>query len=182
MAVKVENTFGPAILTPKGKLFFFDLDTPNTVEKHPNNLYPSDRYDITMGFEKSVDLSALKAACTDVAVKAFGSADGIAMPFANGDEKSSTSMHGHIIIRAKSTKRPGLVDTQRQRICEEEVRAGMFGRLQLTPMSYVSGRDKSVTLLLKNTQVFVDQEYEALGGGESAESAFGGDNEFKDFN
>jgi len=120
-----DNIFGPAVVTPKGKLFFFDFDTPNTQAKHPKNLYPSDKYDVTLGFTSDTDLAGLQKACSDVAVQAFGSADGVDLPFANGDEKAMDSMKGHTIIRAKSGKRPGLVDGKKGRITEEECDAGM---------------------------------------------------------
>jgi len=176
---KQDNTFGVPTVTPKGKVFFFDLDTPNTKEKHPNNEYPSDKYDITMGFDKKTDLSKLKKECEAVAKTAFGTVDGVDLPFADGDEKSMASMKGLIIIRAKSTKRAGLVDASKQRITEAEVEAGMFVRVQVTPMSYISGKTKGVTFLLKNVQVFTDLPFDALGGGQSAEAAFD-DDDFDD--
>ena len=173
MAKVQDNKFGKAIVTPRGKLFFFDFDTPNTVEKHPKNQFPSQKFDCTLGLPKNTDLKELKAECDAVAKEAFGSSDGVDMPFANGDEKSMDSMKGHIIIRAKGTKRPGLVDGTKQRITEAECVAGMWARLQVTPMSYISGKTKGVTLLLKNAQVLVSSPYESLGGNQAAEDAFG---------
>lgn len=172
MAKTNENVFGVAKVTPKGKLFFFDFDTPNTVAKHPKNKFPSDRFDCTIGFEKTANLTELKDECKRVAKEAFGSDAGVEMPFADGDEKSMDSMKGLIIVRAKSTKRPGLVDGKKQRITENECDAGMVAKLHVTPMSYISGKTKGVTLLLKNAQVLVDAPYESLGGAQSAESAF----------
>jgi len=175
MAAVQDNVFGKATLTPKGKLFFYDFDTPNTVEKHPKNKFPSDKFDVTLGFPTTADLSKLKAECAEVAKQAFKTVDGVEMPFSDGNEKGMDSMAGLIIIRAKSSKRPGLVDTQKEIISEGEVQAGMWARLQLTPMSYISGKTKGVTFLLKNAQVFVDQPYDSLGGSQSAKDAFGDD-------
>lgn len=166
-----ENVFGNAVVTPKGILFFFDFDSPNTAEKHPNNKYPSDKYDVTLGFPKDADLSALKAECERVAKQAFGTAT-FELPFSNGDEKSMDSMHGKTVVRAKCSKRPGLVDGKKQRIVEDECVAGMWAKIQVTPMSYVSGKTKGVTLLLKNAQVLTSTPYTSLGGAQSAESAF----------
>jgi hypothetical protein len=174
---KEDNKFGNPVVTPKGTLYFFDLDTPNTKEKHPNNQYPSDKYDVTMGFPATADLSKIKAECEKVAKEAFGSVEGVEMPFTNGDEKNMDSMAGKIIIRAKSSKRGGLVDGDRQRITEAEVKAGMWARLQVTPMSYKSGKTKGVTFLLKNTQVLTEVEYDNLGGGQAAESVEWGDDD-----
>lgn len=172
---KQEGVFGSPVVTPKGRLSFFDVDTPNTAEKHPKNQYPSGRYDVTLMIAKDVDLSALKAECDKVAKEAFKTLDGVDMPFANGDEKSLASMKGSIIVRAKSTKKPGCVDGSKARITEAAIEAGMWGRMQITPLSYVSGRSKGVTFVLKNVQVFTEQSFEPLSGGASAESAFDDD-------
>ena len=170
-----DNVFGEPTITPKGKLFFFDFDSPNTKEKHANNKFPSERYDVTIGFTKDTDLSALKKECDKVAKEAFKTTEGIEMPFNNGDEKNLDSMKGLIIIRAKSKKKPGCIDADKARITEQDIIAGMWSRIQVTPMSYTSGKTKGVTLLLKNAQVFTAQEYDSLSGGQSAESAFDDD-------
>jgi len=180
MAKVQDNKFGNPVVTPKGKLFFFDFDTPNTVEKHPKNQYPSDKYDVTLGLPKTADLSKLKAECEKVAKEAFGTVDGIEMPFANGDEKTMESMKGHIIIRAKSTKRAGLIDETKQRITEDECDAGMWAKIQVTPMTYQSGKTKGVTLLLKNAQVLVNAPYDSLGGAQSADQVSWGDDDNED--
>ena len=172
-----DNVFGNPVVTPKGILYFGDFDTMNTAEKHPNNKYPSDRFDLTMGFTPETDLSELKAECDKVAKEAFKTTEGVDMPFANGDEKSMSSMAGKIIVRAKSTKRPGLVDETRTRITEDATQPGMNVRAQLAPMSYISGKTKGVTLLLKNVQAFTNEEFESLGGGQAPEAAFGGDDD-----
>lgn len=172
MAKTNENVFGVAKVTPKGKLFFFDFDSPNTVEKHPKNLYPSGKFDVTLGFTKDTDLSELMNECKRIAKEAFGTVDGIDLPFADGDEKSMDSMHGLIIVRAKCSKRPGLVDGKKQRITEDECDAGMWAKIHVTPMTYLSGKTKGVTLLLKNAQVLVNSAYDSLGGAVSAENAF----------
>ena len=181
MAAVQDNVFGKATVTPKGKLFFYDFDSPNTVEKHPKNKYPSDKFDVTLGFPTTADLTKLKAECAEVAKQAFKTTEGVEMPFADGDEKGMASMAGQIVIRAKSSKRPGLVDTQKEIISEDECDAGMWARLQVTPMSYISGKTKGVTFLLKNAQVFVDQSYDSLGGGQSAKDAFASDDFADDF-
>jgi hypothetical protein len=172
-----DNVFGQATVTPKGKLSFFDIDTPNTAVKHPKNQYPSDKFDITLMIPKDTDLSALKAECDKVATQAFKTVDGVDMPFANGDEKAMDSMKGHIILRAKSSKRPGCIDGSKARITEEEVRAGMWAKMQVTPMSYLSGKTKGVTLLLKNVQVLTSQPYDSLEGGAKAEDVFDAEGE-----
>lgn len=169
---QAENVFGPAVVTPRGKLFFFDFDTPNTQAKHPKNRFPSDAFDVTLGFPSSTDLTEIRNACESVAKQAFQTTDGVDLPFANGDEKSMDSMAGHIVVRAKCRKRPGLVDGKKARITENECDAGMWARIQVTPMSYTSGKSKGVTLILKNAQVLTDTPYDSLSGGASAESVF----------
>lgn len=166
-----ENVFGDKVVTPKGRFFFYDIDTPNTQEKHPKNKYPSDKFDVTLGFPKDTDLSKLKAACDKVAMQAFKTKE-VDMPFANGDEKSMDSMKGQIILRAKCSKRPGLVDGSKDRITEAEMDAGMWGRISVTPMSYTSGRTKGISLILKNVQALTELDYDSLGGGSSAEDDF----------
>jgi hypothetical protein len=170
-----DNVFGDKVVTPKGIFFFFDVDTVNSQEKHPKNKYPSDKFDVTLGLEQTADLSKLKSECDKVANQAFKTTEGVDMPFANGDEKSLSSMKGYIIIRAKCAKRPGLVDGSKTRITEGEMQPGMWGRISVTPMSYKSGKSKGVSLVLKNVQALTDLEYSNLGGGSSAEDDFGDD-------
>ena len=170
---KSDNVFGLPVVTPKGRFFFVDVDSPNTQEKHPTNQFPSGRFDVTIGFPKETDLKDLKDACLKVAKDAFKTTDGVDLPFANGDEKSMDSMKGNIIVRAKSQKRPGLVDGKKERITEAEIVPGMWGRIQITPFSYISGKTKGVTFNLKNVQVLTTAPYEPIGSGQSAESAFG---------
>lgn len=172
MAKQFENKFGDKIITPKGRLYYFDIDTPNTKDKHPNNLYPSDKFDVTIGFKNGVDLSDAIEKCNAVAVESFGSTDGVAMPFHNGDEKSQDNMKGYIIARAKCSKRPGCVDENKEQLTEGEIDGGMFGRLSVTPMTYKSGVNKGVTLVLKNIQVYTNLEYDSLSGGASAADDF----------
>jgi len=174
-----ENVFGNQVATPFGRFVFFDLESENTQAKHPLNKYPSDRFDVTLIFEKGADFSALRAECERVAQQAFKKVEGIEMPFANGDEKSMDCMKGHIVVRAKSKKKPGLVDEHKSRMnSEEEMRSGMWGRIIVSPFSYTSGRTKGVTLLLKKAQVCLDRPYDVIGiGGADADfddSASGG--------
>lgn len=171
----MDNIFGNTVVTPKGQFFFFDVDTVNSQEKHPKNKFPSDKFDVTLGCPKDADFSKMKAECDKVAKEAFKTTDGIEMPFANGDEKSMASMKGKIILRAKCSKRPGLVDEQKQRITEGEMQAGMWGRISVTPMSYQSGKTKGITLVLKNVQALTMLEFERFGGGSSPEDDFGDD-------
>lgn len=176
------NVFGEQIATPKGRFVFFDLVDENTQAKHPKNKFPSDRFDVTMIFEPSADLSKLKEECEKVAKQAFKDTKGVEMPFANGDEKKMACMKGHIVIRSKSKKRPGLVDDNGDRMTsEDEIRAGMWGRLIVSPFSYTSGRTKGITLLLKKAKVFLDQKYESIGSGTDIDfddDATKGDDEF----
>lgn len=175
MATEVENVFGNKVVTPKGKLIFFDVDTPNTKEKNPKNKYPSDKYDVTLGLPKDSDMTKLISECEKTAKEAFKTDEGVDMPWSNGDDKSMSSMKGLIIVRAKCKKRPGLIDGSRERVTEAELDAGMWGRISVTPMSYKSGRNKGVTLILKNVQALTDLEYEKFGGGSSAEDDFSDD-------
>ena len=173
-----KNVFGEVVRTPKGQFFFFDVDTPNTQEKHPKNKFPSGKFDVTLGVPQDANLSKIKAECEKVANEAFKTTDGIEMPFANGDEKSMASMKGKIIIRAKCSKRPGLVDGDRERITEGEMQPGMWGRLSVTPMSYISGKTKGVTLILKNVQALTMLDFERFGGGTSAADDFDDEDDF----
>jgi len=160
-----DNVFGSQVATPHGRYVFFDLVSENTQAKHPNNKYPSDRFDVTMIFEKTADLSKLQAECEAVAKQAFGDSKGVEMPFNNGDEKTMDCMKGHIVLRAKSKKKPGLVDEHKSALyTEDDIRGGMWGRMIVTPFSYKSGRTKGVTLNLKKAQVCLEKPFDPIGG------------------
>lgn len=174
---KKKPTFGQSKVSPKGVIFFADVDTPMTQEKHPKAQYPSNRFDVTIGVPKDTDLSEHRSECEKVAEEAFGTTEGIAMPFADGDKKSMDTMKGMWILRAKMkpnpedpNKKPGVVSDIKvegtdkyEKISESSIQAGMWGHLHFTPMSYEAGATKGVTLLLKNLQVLTQEEYEPLG-------------------
>jgi len=161
-----DNVFGAQVPTPHGRFVFFDVITENTATKHPNNKYPSDRFDVTMIFEKTADLSKLQKECESVAQKAFGKVEGVELPFSNGDEKTMDCMKGHIVLRAKAKKKPGLVDEHKEPLySEDDLRGGMWGRMIVTPFSYQSGRTKGVTLNLKKVQFCVEKPFDPIGGG-----------------
>jgi len=161
-----DNVFGVETVTPRGNLVFFDFITPNTQAKHTQNKFPSDRFDVTLIIKKDVDMSKLLAECKKVATQAFGSDEGVEMPFANGDEKSMACMKDHVVIRAKSKKQPGFVDDSRTKVgTEDDIKGGMQARLIVTPFSYKSGRTKGVTLLFKKVQVYFNAPFEPIGGG-----------------
>ena len=172
-----DNIFGPKQVTPEGTLFFYDVDSPNTKEKHPNNQYPSDKFEATLGFPKEEDLEALKEACVKVGKEAFPDleASDLDFPFADGDEKSLDSMHGNIVIKAKCKKKPKCVDGNKRDLTESDIDAGMSARMAITPMSYKSGRNKGVTFILKALQVNTQKPYTSLSGDSDPTGGFGDD-------
>jgi hypothetical protein len=76
------------------------------------------------------------------------------------------------VIRAKTSKRPLVVDGSRTRIEQkEQLYGGAFGRINVTPASYSLPTSWGVTLYLNAVQKVRDGE--RFGGGDvNAEAAF----------
>lgn len=169
-----DNLFGKEVLLPKGVIAYRDVDSPNTAAKNVNNKYPSDKYDITLIYDKSTDFSEAKDECLRIAQQKFGTKEGVDLPFANGDEREQALFKGKFIVRAKSSKRPGVVNGSCEQITEPEITPGMKGRIHVSPMTYKSGKTKGVTFILRNVQVFTNEEFEPLSAGQTAAQVFGG--------
>lgn len=120
------------------------------------------------------DLKRLKAACEEVATKAFGSAKGVKLPFRKGEEKADKwdGYKDAIYVTATTSRRPGVVDAKLKQAEEVDIYPGCYVRAQLTPASYQQAGQNGVTFWLNHVQKLAEGD-RLGGGGGSPESAFG---------
>lgn len=171
---KMGSVFGEKMTTPTGRVSF-----PYVFEKAASlEAGKEGKYEITLYIPKSEDISKLRANLEKVAREAFGakfqSLEKLKHPpIKDGDEKDpSDPAYGHWIIRAKSAKRPVVVDASRSPIeSKEAIYGGCFGRINITPASYAIPTGWGVTLYLNAVQKVKDGERFG-GGGVSAEEVF----------
>lgn len=168
------NVLGTKFTTPTGRISF-----PYLFEKAKSlDSEKEGKYEVTLYIPKSEDISALRANLEKVCREAFGakfqSLEKLKHPpIKDGDEKdASDPAYGHWIIRAKSSKRPVVVDASRANIeSKEAVYGGCYGRINVTPGSYAIPTSWGVTLYLNAVQKVKDGERFG-GGGVSAEDVF----------
>lgn len=172
--MKMGSVFGEKMTTPTGRVSF-----PYVFEKAASlEAGKEGKYEITLYIPKSEDISKLRANLEKVAKEAFGakfqSLEKLKHPpIKDGDDKDpSDPAYGHWIIRAKSAKRPVVVDASRSPIeSKEAIYGGCFGRINITPASYAIPTGWGVTLYLNAVQKVKDGERFG-GGGVSAEEVF----------
>ena len=172
--IKMGSVFGEKMTTPTGRVSF-----PYVFEKAASlEAGKEGKYEITLYIPKSEDISKLRANLEKVAKEAFGakfqSLEKLKHPpIKDGDDKDpSDPAYGHWIIRAKSAKRPVVVDASRSPIeSKEAIYGGCFGRINITPASYAIPTGWGVTLYLNAVQKVKDGERFG-GGGVSAEEVF----------
>ena len=172
--MKMGSVFVEKMTTPTGRVSF-----PYVFEKAASlEAGKEGKYEITLYIPKSEDISKLRANLEKVAKEAFGakfqSLEKLKHPpIKDGDDKDpSDPAYGHWIIRAKSAKRPVVVDASRSPIeSKEAIYGGCFGRINITPASYAIPTGWGVTLYLNAVQKVKDGERFG-GGGVSAEEVF----------
>lgn len=168
------SVFGEKMTTPTGRVSF-----PYVFEKAKSlEAGKEGKYEITLYIPKSEDISKLRANLEKVAKEAFGakfqSLEKLKHPpIKDGDEKDpSDPAYGHWIVRAKSAKRPVVVDGARSPIeSKDALYGGCYGRINITPASYAIPTGWGVTLYLNAVQKVKDGERFG-GGGVSAEEVF----------
>lgn len=174
---KVNNmaaVFGAKMTTPTGRISF-----PYVFEKAASlEAGKEGKYEVTLYIPKTEDISALRANLEKVCKEAFGakfqSLEKLKHPpIKDGDEKDpSDPAYGHWIVRAKSSKRPVVVDASRTNIeSKEAIYGGCYGRINVTPASYQIPTGWGVTMYLNAVQKVKDGERFG-GGGVSAEEVF----------
>jgi len=171
---KMASVFGEKMTTPTGRVSF-----PYVFEKAKSLEAGKDgKYEITLYIPKTEDISAFRANLEKVAREAFGtkfvSLEKLKHPpIKDGDDKDpSDPAYGHWIIRAKSSKRPVVVDASRSPIeSKDALYGGCYGRINITPASYAIPTGWGVTLYLNAVQKVKDGERFG-GGGVSAEDVF----------
>lgn len=166
---KPDSVIGAMVKTPKGRLSY-----PHLLAKNTGGTYPSDKYETELLIPKSADISALQNAVKALAKEAFGDkvkkmTDLVYPPIKDGDadEEENGARKGHWYLRAKSTRKPGIVGPGPE--CapfdapEEEVYGGANARLSLKPCSYKQGGKPGITWLLQNVQIFPGGERFGVG-------------------
>lgn len=168
------NVYGENMTTPIGRVSFpYLFDKAKSLDPEKDG-----KYEVTLYIPKTEDISALRANLERVCKEAFGakfqSLEKLKHPpIKDGDNKdASDPAYGHWIIRAKSSKRPGVVDASRARIeSKEAIYGGCYGRVNITPGSYSGPTGFGVTLYLNAVQKVKDGD--RFGGGQvSPEDVF----------
>lgn len=143
------------ILTPNFRVSF-----PSVFE--PSEFNGKETYSITMLFDKSADLSELKAAVKRAAEEKWGKKipANLRNPIRDGAEKSHLDGYdGCVFIRASSKTKPGVVDQNCQEIINSsEFYAGCIARATVVAFAYDQAGNKGVSFLLSNIQKVADGE------------------------
>jgi hypothetical protein len=170
---KNDNVYSDRIITPLGRFSY-----PSVFERAKSlDETKEGKFEVTLLIPKKTDISPLLAAVERVGKEAFGAKwkgqDKQTHPtIRDGDDKDDPIYKGHWVIRAKTTKRPGVVGPDRKPIEDkDEIYGGCWGRLSVIFGSYNSLGNTGVTAYLNNVQKVRDDE--PFGGsGVKAEDEF----------
>lgn len=161
------------VMTPKFRASYAYVFRPSK----PMQLGGEPKYSITMLFEKTADLSALKKAVQEAAAEKWGPdktkwPKNLRSPFRDQGEKDKPGYEpGCIFITATSKQRPGLVDAKLQEIIEEkEFYSGCYARATVRAFAYDQAGNRGVSFGLQNIQKLADGE--PLGGRTRPEDDF----------
>lgn len=171
---KKKGIYSERLFTPIGRVSY-----PHVFERPPTGEDGKERkYEISLLIPKKSDISELLAAVEKVGKEAFGAKwkghDRQTYPTVkDGDEKDDPRYHGHWVVKAKTDRRPGVVDRNGKAIEEkEDLYGGCWARASLKFGSYETLGNWGVTAYLNNVQKVRDDE---PFGGDSvrAEDEFG---------
>ena len=161
-----KRKYGKKHITGKMRLAFPHLFTPQKTNNGSLEFSCALLADPKDPAQKA-DLKKLKANCQAVAMEAFGTLDGVKLPFKDGSLKSQYDGYaGMIVMNAHTTRRVGVVgeDPNIPITMESDVYSGCYVRASLVPASYPDmGNGAGVTLYLGNVQKVADGE--RFGGG-----------------
>lgn len=170
------------VLTP-----MFRVSFPNIAEK--NDM--SGKYQITMMFKKGTDIADLVASAKEARLDKWPKElpKGFQSPFIKVDdievdERYDGYEDGMVIVRAKASYRPGVVDSKKNEIDLEELDTflygGMYARAAVSAFAYAhKSGNKGVSFGVDAIQIIKDGE--PLGSRVSAEEAFADVEDTDDF-
>lgn len=158
--------------TPRGRVSFPHVFKPHAAEEGQEA-----KYSLTLLFPKNVSLKEMEVAATNAAIEAWGADKkkwprGYKWPFRDGDTREDYEGYpGHIFVAARSKKRPGLIDGQKNAILDEEAfYPGCYAKATLIAFAYKKSGNVGIAFSLQNIQKLGDGE--SLSGRRSAEQDF----------
>lgn len=158
---------GKKLITPKGRLSFFSLFSPDTRGDSPDG-----KYKATILFDKNdpeviAALKVMKKECQRIGAETFGADAKFELHFKDGNEKAEKypDYKEHIYISAKTKARPQVVGPDLKNLEDGDLYAGCWVRASLTPFAYDQKGNRGVSFWLGNVQKIKDGE--AFGGGRS---------------
>lgn len=158
-------------VTPEFRVAF-----PAVFQPKRNDLNGKDEFSIVALFPKGADLSGLKKAANDAAVKKFGAdtskwPPGMRSPFRDQGERIEAAKRenkpapqgyeaGAIYLTLRSTQRPGVVDQNVQEIIDQaDFYGGCWAKASLNAYAYDQKGNRGVAFGLGNLQKVRDDDY-----------------------
>lgn len=162
------------VITPMFRVSFPHVFSP----QKPMQDGAEAKYSITMLFDKSTDLKALKKAADIAGIEKWGAdkskwPKGIKTPFKDGDDKEDLMGYaGTTYVTARSKSMPGLINASKEDIIDEsEFYAGCYARASMIAFAYETKVNKGISFALLNIQKLKDGE--KFSGKMSAQDDFG---------
>lgn len=168
------------VITPPAIGCYVFLDRPQP-SMNPGG---DPQYSITLLFDKTADISALKAAAKAAVVKKWGTKipSNLRNPFRDGDtdKPDDPSFAGKIFVTARTKQKPGVVDRNRQPLADPafDAYSGMRCRASITAFAYDTAGNKGASFALNNVQKV--GEGTRLSGRRAADEEFAGAPELPD--
>lgn len=153
------------IVTPKFRVSF-----PKVFKPEINKLSGKSEYSVVALFDKSADMTKLKAAAKAAIEEKWGTdpakhPKNLRSPFRDQGEKAKDGVlppghvEGAVFLNLKSTQKPGVVDEQVQPILDESVfYAGCYAIAAVSVYAYDQAGNRGVGIGLTNIQKVADGE------------------------
>lgn len=115
---------------------------------------------------------AVEAAIEEGKTSKFnGKVNGVALPLRDGDDKDREEYDGMMYLNAKSTRQPGMVNRNGQKIVDpDEIYSGVYAYVSVTFYPYAISGSKGIAVALNN--IMKHKDGERLAGGADAETDF----------
>jgi hypothetical protein len=125
-------------ITPEFRLAF-----PSLFKKRAFKEGQTEKYEVTMLFNKKTSLQSLKDLCNEAATERWGKIPkGLKLPFRDGDEKEANGYAGTTYAAAKSLYPVAMINSDKTEIVEEQdLYAGCYckGSVLVTPYEQKDG-------------------------------------------
>jgi len=156
MPRKADYVFGNKFILPKGRVVH-----PYLVEPNNDPTYGKGKFMLRVVCAKDFDYSKLDADIDRIIETHWEGAKtrkDLKLPYNDGDGKGKEMYAGSYYFNPKSGQAPDVYDRKGNRISADEIYAGCWARVCVTPYTYPTGSPPGVALRISSIMFWADDE------------------------